>query len=227
MSAPAAGTPASGTAARRPLTRDRVMRAALDVADAGGIAGLTIRSLAAELGVKPMSVYHHVANKEEILDGIVDLVFAEIDLPDPDGDWRAQVRRRVTSTRAALVRHPWAVAVLESRTSPGPANLRQHDAMLGTLRSGGFSVRAAGHAFALLDAYVFGVAVQEASLPFEEAEGAGEVAAGLTEEFASGQYPHLVELATEVVMQPGYDFRDEFGFGLDLLLNALESLREG
>jgi AcrR family transcriptional regulator len=222
MSAPAASGPAPE---RHPLTRDRVLRAALDVADADGIAGLTIRSLATRLGVKPMSVYYHVANKEEILDGIVDLVFAEIDLPDPDGDWRSQVRRRAASARAALVRHPWAVALLESRTTPGPENLRQHDAMLGTLRAGGFSVRTAGHAYAVLDAYVYGVAVTETSLPFLEAEGAGEVAEAMMADFASGQYPHLVELATEVVLQPGYDFRDEFEFGLDLLLNALDDLR--
>jgi AcrR family transcriptional regulator len=217
--------PAGAPTERRPLTRDRVLRAALDVADEGGIAGLTIRSLATRLGVKPMSVYYHVANKEEILDGIVDLVFAEIDLPDPDGDWRVEVRRRAVSARAVLGRHPWAVALLESRTSPGPANLRQHDAMIGTLRAGGFTVRAAGHAYALLDAYVYGVAVQEASLPFESAEGAGEVAEAMMADFASGRYPHLVELATEVVLQPGYDFRDEFDHGLELVLNALASLR--
>src|SRR3954471_2130061 len=108
-------------AGRPRLSRDRVLRAALSVADAGGLASLTIRSLAQELGVKPMSVYHHVPNKDEILDGIVDLVFAEIDLPAPGEDWHAAMHRRACSARAVLNRHPWAIALLQSRTAPGPA----------------------------------------------------------------------------------------------------------
>src|SRR3954471_9508667 len=133
---------------RSPLSRERVLDAALAVADAGGIAGLTIRSLADKLGVKPMSVYYYVANKDEILDNIVDLVFAEIGLPAPDGDWRTEMRRRATSARQALRRHPWAIQLLQSRTSPGPATLRHHDAVIGSLRGAGFSVEMTGHAFA-------------------------------------------------------------------------------
>ena len=216
--------PAPSAVGRQRLTRDRVLGAALEVADEGGIAALTIRSLATRLDAKPMSVYHHVANKDEILDGIVDLVFAEIDLPVVGGEWRAEVRRRAASARDVLRRHPWAVPLLESRHTPGPATLRQHDAMIGTLRGGGFDVRAAAHAYALLDAFVYGFAIQEASLPFDGPEDVGPVAASLVEGMGDA-FPHLVEMATEVVLQPGYDFADEFDVGLDLVLTAVASLR--
>jgi AcrR family transcriptional regulator len=213
--------------ARTPLSRERVLRAAVAIADAGGLGSLTIRSLAEDLGVKPMSVYHHVANKEAILDGIVDLVFAEIDLPEGKGDWRGEMERRATSARAVLRRHPWAIAMMESRSSPGAASLRHHDAMLGSLRAGGFPVELAGHAYAVIDSYVYGFAVQEAGLPFEGAEGVGELAESIMEGFDVGQYPHMTEFAVEVVMKPGYDFGNEFGFGLGLVLDGLERLRPG
>jgi AcrR family transcriptional regulator len=206
---------------RTRLSRDRVLRAAMSVADGGGLGSLTIRSLAQELGVKPMSVYHHVANKDEILDGIVDLVFAEIELPAAGGDWRAEISRRAHSARDVLRRHSWAIALMESRRSPGPATLRHHDAMLGTLRAAGFSVVMTGHAYALLDAYVYGFAVQEAALPFDPGTAA-DVAGSMMQEFPAGAYPHLIEFATERVLQPGYDFGDEFEFGLELILDALK-----
>jgi AcrR family transcriptional regulator len=198
-----------------------VLRGAVTVADAGGLAGLTIRSLAEELGVKPMSVYHHVANKDEILDGIVDLVFNEIELPPADGAWRSAMRRRAESARQALKRHPWAIGLMESRTAPGRATLRHHDAVIGALRAGGFSVEMTAHAYALLDSYVYGFALQEASLPFKGPETVGEVAEPMMRQFPAGEYPHLVEMATEFVLQPGYDFGDEFEFGLNLILDAL------
>jgi AcrR family transcriptional regulator len=212
-------------ASRPRLSRERVLTAAVGIADAGGLGGLTIRSLAQELDVKPMSVYHHVTNKDAILDGIVDLVFAEIELPPGDGDWRAEMRARATSARGALRRHPWAIGLMESRTSPGPATLRHHDAVLGSLRAGGFPVRLAGHAYAVLDSYVYGFAVQEAGLPFEGSEQVADLAESIMEGFDAGQYPHLTELAVEVVMQPGYDFGDEFDFGLDLILDGLARLK--
>jgi len=209
---------------RRPLSRERVLRGAVAVADAGGIGALTIRSLAHELGVKPMSVYYHVANKDEILDGIVDIVFSEIDLPSTAGDWRAEIRRRAASARQVLGRHPWAIALLESRTSPGPATLRQHDAVLGTLRGAGFSVEMTAHAYALLDAFVYGFAIQEAALPFEGPDNVAAIAEPIMEHFSTDEHPHLVELATEFVLKPGYDFGNEFEFGLSLILDALASL---
>src|SRR3954454_17928914 len=156
---------------REPLSRDRVMRAALAVADEGGLDGLTIRSLAQRLGAKPMSLYHHVANKDEILDGLVDLVFAEIELPRPTGQWREEMTRRARSAVAVLRRHPWSIALLESRTSPGPATLRHHDATIAALRTGGFSIVQTAHAYAVLDAYTYGFAVQLLSLPFEGPDG--------------------------------------------------------
>jgi AcrR family transcriptional regulator len=213
--------PVSTSAERVPLSRERVLRAAIAIADAGGVGSLTIRSLAQQLGVKPMSVYHHVANKDEILDGIVDLVFSEIELPSAGGDWRAEMRRRAVSARRALSRHRWAIGLLESRTTPGPATLRHHDATIGTLRGAGFSVELTAHAYALLDSYVYGFALQEAALPFEGPDTAGDVAEQIMRRFPAGGYPHLVELATEYVLKPGYDFGDEFEFGLSLILDGL------
>jgi AcrR family transcriptional regulator len=216
---PSASEPA---AERTPLSRDRVLRVAVEIADAGGIGSLTIRSLAQALGVKPMSVYHHVANKEQILDGIVDIVFGEIELPSPDGEWRVQIRRRCESARRVLGRHRWAIGLLESRTNPGPATMRHHDANLATFRAGGLSVELTAHAYALVDSYVYGFALQEASLPFDSSNVA-EVAEPMMEMFRAGEFPHMVELATEHVLKPGYDFGEEFLFGLDLILDGLES----
>jgi AcrR family transcriptional regulator len=199
-----------------------VLRGALVLADVDGIAALTIRSLAEHLGVRPMTVYHHVANKEEILDGIVDLVFGEIELPSPGGDWRSEMYRRAHSARQVLRRHPWAIGLLESRATPGPANLRHHDAIVGTLRRAGFSVELTAHAYALLDSYVYGFAVQEASLPSGSPDGLAETTESIMRRFAAGEYPHLVEMATERILKPGYDFGNEFEFGLALILDALE-----
>jgi AcrR family transcriptional regulator len=214
--------PVSDSRQRRPrLSRERVLRAAVAIADAGGLGSLTIRSLAQELGVKPMSVYYHVASKEEILDGIVDIVFSEIDLPSVGGEWRSEMSRRAHSARHVLRLHPWAIPLLESRTSPGPATLGHHDAVLGTLRAAGFSMELTAHAYALLDAFVYGFAVQESSLPFEGPDGVGDVAAPIMELMAAGKYPHLLEMAGSYYVQPGYDFGNEFEFGLSLILDAL------
>ena len=210
----------SPTQDRPRLSRERVLTAAVSVADASGIAGLTIRSLAQELGVKPMSVYHHVANKDEILDGIVDIVFSEIDLPSVEGEWRTEISKRASSARSVLRRHPWAITLLESRTSPGWATLRHHDANIATLRAAGFSVEMTAHAYALIDSYVYGFALQEAALPFES-DTVADVAASMMELFSTGEYPHLLELTTDFVLQPGYDFGNEFAFGLELILDGL------
>ena len=215
------------TRKRVPLTRERVLRAAIDVADAGGIAALTIRSLATALGVKPMSVYYYVANKDEILDGIVDLVSSEIDLPVPGGDWRAEMRRRADSTRRVLGRHPWAIGLLESRVTPGPSILRHLDATIGTLRAAGFSVPMTAHASTLLDSYTYGFALQESSLPFSGPDTAAEVTESIMEQFAAEDYPHLMEMTAEHILKPGYDFGAEFEFGLNAILDALARSLEG
>ena len=209
---------------RSALSRDRVLHAAVAVADADGVAGLTIRSLAAALGVKPMSVYHYVANKDEILDGIVDLVFAEIDLPTAGGDWRLRMRCRANSARQALRRHTWAIGLMESRSAPGPATLRHHDAVIGALRAAGFSVAMTAHAYALLDSYIYGFALQEASLPFTGPDGVGDAADPILRQFPASEYPHFLEMATEHILIPGYDFADEFEFGLTVILDALARL---
>jgi AcrR family transcriptional regulator len=215
--------PVAEAGARRPrLTRERVLRAALSVADSGGLGSLTIRSLAQELGVKPMSVYYHVANKDEILAALVDIVFGEISLPVPGRDWRSELEKRAHSARDILARHRWAIGLLESRSNPGPANLRHHDTVLATLRAAGFSAEMTAHAYALIDSYVYGFALQEASLPFKGPESAGDVAGPIMQQMAEGDYPHLLQMATSYYMQPGYDFADEFQFGLDLIFGGLE-----
>jgi AcrR family transcriptional regulator len=206
---------------RARLSRDRVLRGAMAVADAGGIASLTIRSIAQELGVKPMSVYHHVANKDAIIDGIVDLVFSEIDLPVPGRSWKPQMRRRSVSAREALARHPWAIQLLQSRTDPGPATMRHHNAVIGTLREAGFSVAKTAHAFALIDSYVFGFALSEAALPIHGPETVPEVAEQMMEAFDPAEYPYLVEFSVTHILTPGYDFGAEFEYGLTRVLDAL------
>lgn len=207
-------------AERAPLSRDRVLDGAMAIADAGGIGSLTIRSLAQELGVKPMSVYHYVANKDEIIDGIVDRVYGEMELPAAEGDWRAEMHRRCTSAREVLGRHPWAIPLLQSRTAPGPATLRHHEAVIACLRCAGLSVEMTAHALALIDSYVFGFALSEAALPIHGPESVPEIAEAIMQRFATGAYPHLLEFSTEHVMKPGYDFGEEFEFGLGVVLDA-------
>ena len=211
---------------RVPLNRDRVLRAAVALADNGGIESLTMRKLGAELGVEAMSLYHHVANKDELLNGMIDVVFSEIDLPSGAADWKAAMRGRAISAREVLSRHPWAIGLMESRTTPGPATLRHHDTVIGTLRKAGFSIELAAHAFAALDSYTYGFALQELSLPFDTAEETAQVAQTILAQFPADEYPHLTELAVEHVMQPGYDYGDEYEFGLDLMLDGLERARD-
>jgi AcrR family transcriptional regulator len=212
---------------RAPLSRERVLRAAVALADDSGVKSLTMRKLGEVVGVEAMSLYNHVANKDDLLDGMVDLVFSEIRLPTGEADWKTAMRRRAVSARAALRRHPWAIGLMDSRTSPGPATLRHHDAVIGSLREGGFSIGLAAHAFSALDSYIYGFALSETSLPFDTAEESAEVAQMILKQLPADQYPHLTELTIEHVLQPGYDYADEFEFGLDLLLDGLERARDG
>jgi AcrR family transcriptional regulator len=209
-------------AKRTPLTRERVLRGALAVADASGIAALTMRSLAVELGVKPMALYHHVKNKDEILDGVVDIVFSEIDLPPAELDWRPALRQRARSARNVLARHPWATPLMESRINAGPATLRHHDAVIGTMRRAGFSIPMTAHAYSLLDSYVYGFALQETGLPFKTPEEAAEMGRWFLEYFPAKEYPYLAELTVKHVLREGYDYSKEFEFGLDLVLDGIE-----
>lgn len=207
------------------LTRDRVLRTAIALADTGGIESLTMRKLGVELGVEAMSLYNHVANKSDLLDGMIDSVFSEIDLPTGDIDWRTAMRRRAISAREVLSRHQWAIGLMESRATPGPATLRHHDAVIGTLRTAGFSIELTAHAYSVLDSYIYGFALQEPSLPFDTGEETAKLAQAIMSRFTSGQYPHLTELTVEHVLQPGYDYGNEFEFGLDLILHGLERAR--
>jgi AcrR family transcriptional regulator len=216
------------TAARRPrapLSRDRVLAAAVALADEIGIEALSMRKLGESLGVEAMSLYNHVAGKDALLDGMVDAVFAEIDLPSADGGWRSAMRQRGISVRAVLRRHRWAITLLQSRTAPGPSTLAHHDAVIGVLRTAGFTVAQTAHAFSVLDSYIYGFALQEKALPFEGPEQTAEVAQGIFADLPVDRYPHFVELATQHVLQPGYDYGDEFAFGLDLVLDGLERLK--
>jgi AcrR family transcriptional regulator len=219
---PAAG---QGSPPRLPLSRERVVRAAMALADAGGIDALTMRRLGDELGVEAMSLYKHVANKDDLIDGMTDAVFAEIELPSDATDWRTAMRERAVSVRAALSRHPWATPLMQSRTSPGPATMRHHDTVIGTLRTAGFSVALTAHAFSALDSYIYGFALQQRSLPFETGEQTAELAEAILAQFPAEAYPHLAELTVQHVLQPGYDYGDEFEFGLELVLDGLERAR--
>ena len=212
-------SPGSG---RAPLSRERVLRAAVTLADAHGIESLTMRRLGEALSVEAMSLYKHVANKSALLDGMTDAVFGEIELPEIGSEWRTSMRDRAISARAALGRHPWAIALVSSRTAPGPATLHHHDTVIGTLRAAGFSIELTAHAFSAIDSYVYGFALQEATLPFDTAEEAADVGKQMFDRMTAELFPHLTEFATGHVLQPGYDYGAEFTYGLDLVLDGLE-----
>jgi AcrR family transcriptional regulator len=211
---------------REPLTRERVLHAALRLADEGGLESLSMRKLGQELGVEAMALYYHFANKDEVIDGIVDLVFAEIHLPASGPGWKTAMRERAISVRDALLRHRWAIGLMESRANPGPAGLRHHDAMIGSLRAGGFDMAMAAHAYSVLDSYIYGFALTKMNLPFESGDDVADVATTMLQPFAPGEYPNLVAFISEHAMQPGYDYADEFEYGLDLILDGLERAAE-
>jgi AcrR family transcriptional regulator len=211
---------------RPPLSPERVIDAASRVADASGLAGVSMRSVGRELGVEAMSLYHHVASKDALLDGLADWVFTRIETPTPDGSWRAQMEARARSARAVLAAHPWGLGLVESRRSPGPATLRHHDAVLGCLRAAGFSVALAAHAFSVLDAYVYGFVLTEVNLPFQPGEPAEDFVEELGEVMAA--HPHLAEMVAEQVVGRDYAYGNEFDYGLALVLDGLEArFREG
>ncbi len=208
-----------------PLTRERVLEAAIKLADRGGIDALSMRKLGQELGVEAMALYYHVANKDEVLDGMVDLVFREIDLPASGADWKAAMRQRAISVRDVLYRHRWAIGFMESRTNPGPATLGHHDAVIGCLRADGFDMAMAAHAYSLLDSYIYGFALTKLNLPFDSTDDIVEMSQSMLAPFPDGEHPNLVAFITEHVMKPGYDYADEFEYGLDLILDGLERVR--
>jgi AcrR family transcriptional regulator len=214
---------------RAPLSRERVLETAIALADRHGIEWLSMRKLADALGVAAMSLYHHVANKDQLLDAMIDVVFSEIEPPSTDDDWKTAMRKRAISTREALNRHRWAVGLMEGRGTHGPANLRLHDAVLGCLRGAGFSLEMTVHAYSVQDAYIYGFALQQADMTPETSEDFAATAEKQMETYKDvlADYPHLVEVVGGHVAKAGYDYASEFLFGLDLILAGLDGLREG
>ncbi len=209
------------------LSRARVVQAAIDLADREGIEALTVRALADALGTKPMSLYHYVDGKDAVLGEMVEEVFRQISAPEDALPWKQAVRGRCLSAREVLSRHQWAVPLMESRSEPGPETLQHHEAMLATFARGGLPLPLMAHAYAVLDAFVYGFAMQEANLSVQGGEGSAELAAEISADFDPDQFPHLVRLTAEHVMQPGYAFGDSFEYGLDILLDGIEAAIPG
>lgn len=207
-------------AGRRPrVSREQVLDAALELADEGGLAAVTMAGVGARLGVEGMSLYRHIGNKEEMLNGLVDRVFTEIEVPADARDWREALRRRAVSAHAALRRHPWAIGLMESRSQPGPATLGHHDAMVAILLGAGFDGRGATRVYNVLDSYVYGFALQEATLPFSSPEEMASMSEQMLAAVAES-YPNLAAVQRELVGS-GFDYADEFEAGLDIILGAL------
>jgi len=216
--------PTSRPEPRAPLNRERVLRAAIALADGDGIESLTMRELGLRLGVEAMSLYNHVANKDDILDGMVDLVVGEIDVPFDTVDWKEAMRRRAVSARAVFSLHPWASALIDSRESSGPERLRYFEWVLGTLRRAGFSVELAAHAFSVLDSYIYGFGRQQSNMSAGSGAEPEEMAEAFLRAIPADEYPYLREMVVEHAMDSGYDDRADFGFGLDLILEGLQGL---
>lgn len=208
------------SAERVPVTRERALTTAVALADSGGIDAVSMRKLASELGIEAMSLYYHVKNKDEILDGMIEIVIGEMALASPDDDWRTALRERADSARAVLARHPWAISLVDARTTV--ATLRHHDSLIECLRAAGFSIAMAAHAMSLVDSYVRGFAMQEATLPTNDA---GDISAAtesiLDQEELMAPFPHLAEMGRTLVLQPGYAYGNEFEFGMRLILDGI------
>jgi AcrR family transcriptional regulator len=213
---------------REPLTKERILRTAVALADEEGVESLSMRRLAQELGVVPMALYKHVANKDEMLDGMVDVVVGEIDPPLPDADWKTAIRERVLSARRALLRHPWASQVIESRTAPTPTVIEYMDSMIGILRAGGFSIDLTHHAMHAMGSRLLGFSQE---LFDDTPEDPPEIQAIVAQQMAE-RYPHISEMVAGIthddgtVVGLGCDDQFEFEFALDLMLDGLDRLRE-
>jgi len=213
---------------RVPLSRERILRTAVALADEGGVESLSMRKIALELGVVPMALYKHVANKDELLDGMVDVVVGEIDPPPGGTDWKTTIRQRVLSARSALLRHPWASQVIESRTDPTPTVLEYMDSMVGIFRAGGFSIDLTHHAMHAMGSRLLGF-TQEL---FDDSVDLDPAATAVMVQQMAGKYPHIIEMLVAIthdeasVVGQGCDDQFEFEFALDLMLDGLERLRD-
>ena len=218
---------ASTSAPRVPLSRERILRTAMALAHEGGVESLSMRKIALELGVVPMALYKHVANKDEMLDGLVDVVVGEIDPPLPDADWKTTIRERVLSARRALLRHPWASQVIESRTDPTPAVIEYMDSMIGIFRGGGFSIDVTHHAMHAMGSRLLGFS-QEL---FDDTTGDSPEGQAMMLQWMADRYPHITEMIEAIshddasVVGSGCDDQFEFEFALDLMLDGLDRLR--
>jgi AcrR family transcriptional regulator len=199
-----------------------VLDAAVAYADTRGLETLTMRKLAELLDAAPMALYRHVSSKDDLLDGMIDLVYGEIEVPSDDGDWKLAMRHQAISARETISRHQWAIRLIESSATPRSANLRYHDSVLGILRRSGFSIAMAIHVFTVLDSYIYGFALQQMTMPFDSPEDLTSVAQDILQQFPSAEFPYLAETLSEYVGKSGYDFSDEFEVGLDLILDALD-----
>jgi AcrR family transcriptional regulator len=212
----------AGAEVREPVTRERAVRVAIGLADTGGIESVSMRKLAAELGIEAMSLYYHVKNKNDLLDGMLDVVYSEFATPQAGDDWRRGLHERAESTRAVLARHPWAISI-KARTSPGPATLGHLDSVIGCLTAAGFSMPMVGHAMSLVDSYVQGFAQQEATLPLDASGDIGAATEDIIAQQESMQdaFPNLADMAVSLILQPGYAYGNEFDFGLQLVLDGI------
>jgi len=221
--------PEPATDSRAQLSRDRVLETAVAFADRHGLEALSMRKLGRELGASAMSAYYYFANKDQLLDGMIDVVFSEIEPPSLELEWRTAMRRRAVSTREALNRHRWAIGNMEGRTDHGAANIRLHDTVLGCLRAAGFSLRATVHAYSVQDAYIYGFVLQETDMASQTADDFAAEAQRQMDayEHLLADHPHIAEVVGGHVAKVGYDFDTGFLFGLDLILDGLDRLREG
>lgn len=217
-------TSAKKPRSRPPLNRERILAAAAEIADERGVGAVTMREVASKLGVEAMSLYNHVASKDDILDGIVDLVVSEIDLPPATVGWRQAMRRRAVSAQAVFARHPWASALIDSRTSAGPARLHYFDWVLGTLRRAGFTVEMTAHALSVLDSYVYGFARQSLNMSARPDVKPRETAEAFLQGIPADEYPNLREMIVEYALDAGHDEIADFEFGLNLILDGLQRL---
>lgn len=213
-----------GAQADAPLSRTRILEAALRLADRSGVESLSMRKLAGELGVKAMSLYNHVANKNDIIDSIVDMVIGEIQIPSLHDDWKTAMRRRADSAHQVLLRHPWATLALVSRATAGPAMLRYVDATIGCLREAGFSFETADRAWNAMDNHIYGFTLQELNFPFEVPEYS-ETARTFLSQIPIQDYPYFSRLA-QLVADGGYSGVHDFDFGLELILDGLDGYRD-
>jgi AcrR family transcriptional regulator len=215
-------TPARPKRSRRgTLSRESVLNAALVLADEGGLDSLTMHAIGRRLGVQAMSLYRHVENKEDLLDGLIDLVVSEVEMPRGSADWRAAMRQRAISARRVFARHPWAIGLVESQRHPRAVTLRHHEWVLGVLLEAGFSVTMAGHAYSLLDSYIYGFALQEASLTYGTPEEHAAVGQATLQQVPPDEYPHLARVAREFI-EAGTEYGAGFEFGLELILDGIE-----